>query len=124
MARIASPSIFKGLTSLDFVYTYHYRDDYVDINRVSQNIIIDRDGTIYGSASGTSATIALVGGYDTFRHEKEKRHAGGYITERQKVTLYKVMKIVAIGSDDATITSSVDGELESLIQNLYFNCCG
>jgi hypothetical protein len=65
-----------------------------------------------------------MGGSDKFINEKvERLESTFYITEPQKLTLYKAIKELSKRTDSAVITSDND-KLEQSITALYRNFCG
>ena len=66
----------------------------VDIQGLGGNYVIDIDGAIYevSASSGESAAITIVGGIDTFVNEKQYRPYSFYITQRQKISIYEILR--------------------------------
>lgn len=105
--------------------TQTLRNQPVNIYEYECDFIIEVDGTIHSNRSPTQdqAYVMFVGGLDTFINEKVYREPKFYISERQKVTLYNILKQVAIRTDAAQISSSVE-ELDQIANATYFNYCG
>ena len=68
----------------------------VDIQGLGGNYVIDIDGAIYevSASSGESAAITIVGGVDTFVNEKQYRPYSFYLTQRQKLSIYEILRIL------------------------------
>lgn len=122
-----SPEAVAHSKDLNFEFSETLRGEPVNINDYSDaTYIIDLDGTIYqgASASEESATLIIIGGIDKFINEKIERHAVNfYITEQQKLTVYKIIKELALFYQDASISSSNETLQQSIIA-LYSNYCG
>ena len=68
--------------------------------------------------------MCLIGGLNKFIHAKSiTAYSNFYITEQQKVTLYKAIRELARYTDTASISSNND-KLEQSISALYNNHCG
>jgi hypothetical protein len=122
-----SPTALAYSKNLSFDFSNTLRDFEVNLDDYSQyTYIIDVDGEVYQSAQAdeNSATVLLVGGTDIFINEKMERLGSSFfITEPQKVTLYKALKELSKFYDSAKITSSND-KLEISLNALYSNYCG
>jgi hypothetical protein len=126
MNRVA-PTAITYSTSLNFVFSKTLRGEKVDLNKYSTyTYVIDVDGSVYqGSpADEKNASICIIGGVNKFINSKTNTiYNNYYLTEQQKVTLYKVIKDLSIYTDSATITSDND-KLEQALTALYVNYCG
>jgi hypothetical protein len=92
----------------------------------SSGYVIDVNGEIYssGSVGGDSATVIIIGGSDRFINEKANRlESTFYMSEPQKLTLYKAIRELSMKIDSANITSDND-KLEQSLCALYRNYCG
>jgi len=122
-----SPTALAYSKNLSFDFSNTLRDFEVNLDDYSQyTYIIDVDGEVYQSAQAdeNSATVLLVGGTDLFINEKMERLGSSFfVTEPQKVTLYKALKELSKFYDSAQITSSND-KLEISLNALYSNYCG
>ena len=77
-----------------------------------------------GEVDADSATITVIGGSDRFINEKANRLGSTfYISEPQKLTLYKAIRELSMRIDSANITSNND-KLEQSLCALYRNYCG
>jgi hypothetical protein len=125
MAEVVGPAYVARSINIAFSVTGTLRNETVNIGSIGANFVLSIDGTIYKNSepSPTSATVTLVGGDDTFINEKNLRRGKFYMTERQKVTLYNILKIVAQSSDTAQITSD-HPVLQQVAYATYFNYCG
>jgi len=119
---------FTYCKNFNFSFTKTLRGENVDLSKYdSSTFIIDVDGIIYQGAhtDGSTATVSIVGGIDRFVNSRNTNPAVNfYITEPQKVTLYKIMKALSQYADDAQIQSSDSDKLEQSLNALYFNYCG
>lgn len=126
MKRV-SPGAVAYSKDLTFSFTKTLRGEKVDFNKFSSyTYILDVDGSLYqmGDANENSASVVLVGGIDKFINSKTiNLYSIFYVTEQQKVTLYKMIQEVAKYSDTANITSDND-KLEQVLTALYTNYCG
>ena len=125
MADIVGPGAVGSCKNLYFKLTDTYRDEDIDPASQGGNFVIDKDGTIYkiGDPQPNSAAITVIGGKDTFSHEKQKRPDTFYITQRQKVTLYKILSELASKTNKAELHSD-NTTLEHLVCSVYANYCG
>ncbi|CAB5221170.1 hypothetical protein UFOVP247_98 [uncultured Caudovirales phage] len=125
MAEVVGPAYVARSMNIAFSISGTLRNESVEISKLGTNFVIGLDGAIYKNSepSPTSATVMLVGGDDTFINEKNKRAGKFYMTERQKVTLYAILKNVALMSDTAQITSD-HPVLQQIAYATYFNYCG
>jgi len=121
------PSAVSYSKDLDFTFTYTLRGEKISLNEYSSyTFVIDIDGAIYqgAAANESSATVILVGGVNKFINSKTiGTPSNYYISEQQKVTLYKVIRGMAEYSDSANITSE-NPKLEQALNALYTNYCG
>jgi hypothetical protein len=122
-----SPNAIANSKNLSFAFSGDLRDQPVDLTQYnSYTFIIDVDGTVYqGSiANMNQASIVIIGGVDRFFNSRSQElYSNFYITEQQKITLYKVMRELSIYYDNAVITSDND-KLEQALTTLYTNYCG
>jgi len=126
MNQVSSEAVAHS-KNLNFEFSNTLRGQKINLNSYSSyTFIIDVDGKVYqcATASEESASIIIIGGIDKFVNEKAKRMAVNYfLTEQQKVTLYKILKEAAIYSEDAVISSSNES-LNLSLSALYSNYCG
>ena len=123
---LMSPSALSYHKNLTFNFSNTLRNQQVDLEKYAANgYVIDVNGEIYssGSVSGEDATITVIGGSDRFINEKANRlSATFYMSEPQKITLYKAIKELSKKIDSANITSNND-KLEQSLNSLYKNYC-
>ena len=120
---IVGPSKVAMADSINFTTTKTLRGETVNVNSIS-GYVVDLDGNIYdNSGGGTSATVTFVGGLHTFINEKVYREPTFYITVRQKMTLYNIIKNLSTRAADGNITSDVE-QLELIAQSIYANMYG
>ena len=102
------------------------RGSKVDIASMGGNYVIDIDGAIYevSAASGESAAITIVGGIDTFVNEKQYRPYSFYISQRQKLSLYEILRELSKVTIKAQLSAGDNEVLDYLISNTYSNYCG
>ena len=122
-----SPEAVAHSKNLTFNFSNTLRGEKVDLNRYSSaTYIIDVNGKVYQSASANEdqATIIIIGGKDKFINEKiERPTVDFYISEQQKLTIYKIIKELSSYYQDSTISSSNE-MLDQSITALYNNYCG
>lgn len=122
-----SPEAIAYSKNLTFAFSNTFKDQDINLNNYSQfTFIIDIDGKVYQGATANedSATIVIIGGIDQFVNAKSNTvYSNFYITEQQKVTLYKVIKELARYTNTAVISSDNE-KLEQSITALYNNYCG
>lgn len=124
MASAVSATYVSQSTNLSFSTTKTLRNETVNVSQVNSDFVIDIDGIIYKNKEPTdSATVTLVGGYDTFAHAKKDVAPKFYITERQKVTIYAILRSLAVKTDKATVNGDSE-ELDQIVDAIYFNYCG
>lgn len=121
-----SPGALSYHKNLTFVFSNTLRNESIDISQYSSDYVIAINGEVYssGSASGDNATVVIIGGSDRFINEKSERlESTFYMSEPQKLTLYKAIKELSKRTDSANILSNND-KLEQSITALYRNFCG
>lgn len=124
--NLMSPGALSYHKNLTFVFSNTLRNEIVNISQYSSDYVITINGEVYssGSASGENATVVIIGGSDRFINEKTERlESTFYMSEPQKLTLYKAIKELSKRTDSANITSDND-KLEQSITALYRNFCG
>jgi len=110
-----------------FDFSGTLRNQKVNLNDYkSYNFIIDVNGNVYqgANANENQASIVIIGGIDKFMYAKTTTLASNFfLTEQQKVTLYKIIRELSVYTNTASITS--DNELlEQALSSLYNNYCG
>ena len=122
-----SPSAVSHSKNLTFEFSETLRGESINLNDYSDaTYIIDVDGTVYqgASASEQNASVLKIGFIDKFINEKiERPTVNFYMSEQQKVTIYKIIKELAAYFQDSTISSSNE-MLDQGITSLYNNYCG
>jgi len=125
--NLVSPEAISHSKNLNFDFSNTLRDEQVNFDDYSSyTYIIDVNGLIYqyAQANEDNANIVIIGGTDKFANEKMiSLNSSFFVTETQKVTLYKIMKELAKFYDNASITSSSD-KLQQSLNALYTNYCG
>jgi hypothetical protein len=124
--KLISPGALSYHKNLTFVFSNTLRNETVNISQYSSDYVIAINGEVYssGSGGGDNATVVIIGGSDRFINEKTERLASTfYMSEPQKLTLYKAIKELSKRTDSANITSDND-KLEQSITALYRNFCG
>ena len=98
----------------------------VDIKGLGGNYVIDIDGAIYevSASSGESAAITIVGGVDTFVNEKQYRPYSFYLTQRQKLSIYEILRELSQVTVKAQLSAGDNEILDFLVTNTYSNYCG
>lgn len=124
--NIVAPTAVSYSKNLNFDFSNTTRGEKVNLNSYnSYTFVIDVDGSVYQgvSANETNARICIIGGLNKFVNSRLNTvYSNYYLTEQQKITLYKIMKDLAMYTDSATITSSHD-KLEQALTTLYINYC-
>jgi hypothetical protein len=149
MTEIVGPGAVASCKNLYFTLTNTYRDEDVNIagtdasnqttsqvtsggggdipgiTNVGGNFVIDICGTIYkvSEPQPDSASITVIGGRDNFTHEKQSRPSVFYITQRQKMIIYKILFELASKTNKAELHSD-NSVLEQIITSTYSNYCG
>ena len=122
-----SPEAVTFSKNLSFTFSNTLRGENVSLqNYSSYTFIIDVNGIVYqGSSSNEqSASIIIIGGIDKFAYAKSPSLAPNFfLTEQQKVTLYKIIRDLSKHTNTATISSDND-LLEQSLSSLYNNYCG
>lgn len=120
-----SADLVGNNTYLYLSTTKTLRNEPVNIGSVDADYVVDLDGSIYQNRTPppNQAYVVFVGGLDTFTNEKVYRSPAFYMTERQRITLYNIMRRVANLTDSASITSD-DDTLQLIAQATYLNYCG
>jgi hypothetical protein len=125
--NLMSPSSLSYYKNLSFDFSNTMRNEKVNIEEyASSGYVIDVNGEIYssGSIGGDSATIVIIGGSDRFINEKTSRlESTFYMSEPQKLTLYKIIKEISMKLDSVNITSNNNDKLEQSLCALYKNYC-
>ncbi len=122
-----SPEALSYCNNFYFTFSKTLRNQSVDLNTYAgATFIIDVDGRVYqgADANESSASVVIIGGTTEFINEKAKIvHVDYYITQQQKVTLYRAMKSLSTFTHSAQIQSDND-KLQKAILALYLNFCG
>ena len=122
-----SPNAVAYSKNLSFTFSGNLRNESVDLNQFSSyTFIIDIDGTVYQGANADpdNATVMIIGGTSKFLFSRSQElYSNFYVTEQQKITLYKIIRELSIYYDNAVITSDND-KLEQALITLYTNYCG
>lgn len=125
--NLISPEAVAHSKDLNFEFSNTLRGEKVRLeNYSSATYVIDVDGNVYqgASANESSASIIIIGGIDKFINEKIQRPTiNFYISEQQKLTIYKIVKELAAYYQDSTISSSNE-MLDYSITALYNNYVG
>jgi hypothetical protein len=122
---IVGPNKVSMVNEISFATTNTLRNETVDIGSIDANYVVSIDGVINENkpVTGTSATVVLVGGNDTFVHEKQPREPMFYMTVRQKLTIYAILKALATRTDTASVSASVP-ILDTIVKATYTNFRG
>lgn len=125
MMDIVGPTSVSQVNSLNFMTSQTLRDESIDLSTLDADFAISVDGTIYKirDPSPTQATVILEGGLDTFANEKQQRYPMFYMTERQKLSIYAILKALA----NRTYTASVSADnstLQQIVHATYINYLG
>ena len=125
--REVSPEAVSYSKNLSFTFSQTLRGENVNLNDYSDyTFIIDVNGLVYqgSDSSESAASIVIIGGIDRFIHGKTASLSSNFfLTEQQKVTLYKIIRDLSKYTNTATITSDND-LLEQSLSSLYNNYCG
>ena len=126
MAQLVGPSLVAKSKNLYFSTTQTLRNEKISISSVNANFVIDIHGQIHQNSEPQpdTATIVLEGGLDTFVNEKENRDPIFYITQKQKNTVYAILRELSILTDTGQVTSQTSEVLDRLVSSAYFNYCG
>jgi len=126
MNRVSAEAVAHS-KNLTFNFSGTLRNQNVNLNDYSSyTFIIDVDGSVYqgSNASEDNANIIIIGGIDVFMFTKSSTFASNFfLTEQQKVTLYKIIKELSRYTNTADITSDND-TLQQALTSLYNNYCG
>jgi hypothetical protein len=122
-----SPEALSYCKNFFFTFSNTRRNESVNLNSyASATFIIDVDGRIYQGAEAKedAASVILIGGTKKFINEKALTVPSYYyITQQQKITLYKAMKLLSTFTHSAQIQSDNE-QLQRSISALYLNFCG
>lgn len=122
---IVGPSRVSQFNTLTFSTTDTLRNELVDIASINADYVVSIDGVINQNREpgGSAATVVFVGGNDTFVGEKQSREPMFYMTVRQKLTLYSIIRQLATRTDLATVGSSVP-IFDTIVKATYSNFRG
>lgn len=122
---IVGPNKVSQANEITFSTTNTLRNEPVNVGSINANYVVSIDGVINENraATGTSATVVLVGGNDTFIAEKQPREPMFYMTVRQKLAVYAILKSLATRTDQASVSSDVP-ILDSIVKATYTNFRG
>lgn len=122
-----SPLAVSYSNNLTFNFSGTLRNEKANLDDYSSSTyIIDVDGTVYQSAPATEqhAIVTIIGGVDRFLYSKSAtQYTNFFLTEPQKVVLYKIMRDLSNYTSSAVISSDND-KLEQALTSLYTNYCG
>ena len=123
--QIVGPGTVSRINSLSFTTSQTLRDASVDLSSLNADFVISIDGTIYSLKSSipTQATVMLEGGLDTFINEKSPRYSMFYMTERQKLAIYAILRSLANRTSTARVTSD-NSTLNQIARATYINYLG
>lgn len=126
MAEQVGASFVARSRNLEFSTTKTLRGEVVDMNSYGTNYFIDIHGEIFklSESDEQSATITIEGGLDTFVNEKQYREPIFYVTQKQKNTIYCILRELSIVTDVAQVSSSDSDVLDRMVSSAYFNYCG
>lgn len=116
------PARYRNLT---FNITRTLRNQTVELASLSGDFAIDVRGNIYLLNEPTSddAVIDIIGGVDTFVNAKIERAPLPYLTQRQQVAIYSILRQLAVLTDTAQLSSN-DDTINEFVNSAYFNFCG
>lgn len=122
---IVGPNKVSQTNNLTFTTTDTLRNENVEVSSLNSNYVISIDGAINQNSEPTndSASITLVGGKDTFVSEKQAREPLFYMTVRQKLTVYAILKSLALRTDSGSVSSDVP-VLDTIVKAAYTNFRG
>ena len=122
---IVGPNKVSQFNELTFSTTDTLRNEPVEVGSIDADYVISIDGVINEnrSATGSAATVVLVGGNDTFIAEKQPREPMFYMTVRQKLTIYAILKSLATRTDTGVVSSDVP-ILDAIVKATYTNFRG
>ena len=121
---IVGPNLVAKSNSISFTTTDTLRNDAVDVGSVDSNYVISLDGAInQNSEAGDSATVTIVGGNDTFANEKQQREPMFYMTSRQKLAIYAILRSLANRTATASVSSDIP-ILNTIVNATYTNFRG
>ena len=125
MTTIVNPSYPARYRNLTFNITRTLRNEVVQLASLDGNFVIDIRGDIYlmSEPTGDDATITIVGGVDTFIGAKVERTPLPYLSQRQQVAIYSILKQLSVLTDAAQIESNDDAIYE-FVNSTYYNFCG
>lgn len=120
-----SPELVGNNKSIYLTTTRTLRNETVSLSSIEADFVVAIDGTIYQNRPNQpgQAYVVFEGGYDTFVNEKVSRNPGFYLTERQMITLYNIMRRLSLVTDSARVSSD-DDTLQQIAQATYINYCG
>lgn len=126
MANIVGPTAVARSKNLYFKRSMHLRGATVKPESLGGNFVIDTHGLIYkiSEPPQDTAAITIVGGLDTFVNEKQYRAPVLYLTQKQKNTLYAILKQLALNTDSGQVSCQDNDVLDRLLRSAYFNYCG
>lgn len=112
--------------NLSFTFSGNLRDENVNLDAFSgYTFIIDVNGTVYQGSNATdqNATVLIIGGVDEYIFSKATSIVSNFfLTEQQKITLYKILRELSKFTNTANISSD-NAKLEQAITSLYSNYC-
>lgn len=125
MTTIVNASFPARFRNLTFNITSTPRNENVQISSLDGNFVIDIKGNIYllNEPTGDDAVITIVGGIDTFVNAKIQEAPLPYLTQRQQVAIYSILKQLSVLTDAAQLDSN-DVTISEYVNSAYFNFCG
>lgn len=125
MNKISAEAVAHS-KNLSFTFSGSLREENVNLDDFSKyTYILDVNGILYQGSNATdkNAYIVIIGGVDEYIHSKTSSITSNFfITEQQKVTLYKIMRELSKFTNTASITSD-NAKLEQALTSLYSNYC-
>lgn len=125
MPNIVTPDNVAKADNISFKTTKTLRNATLNISSYAgSGYFISVKGRIYGDGpAGTSATVTLEGGLDTFVNAKKVQDPMFYITINQKLALYNILKVLAGRNPNAQVSGDSES-LDLLVNAIYANYCG
>lgn len=123
--ELAQISEIAAFSNLNFLFSFTLKGETIDFNSFDCNYILDINGAYYKKAlPNQECNILVVGGIDRFIHDRTTAPlVPFYITESQKIALYRLLRELAQRTDTAILRANQE-RLETIVTSTYNNYIG
>ena len=120
MEKVAPETAAVGTSSITFNFTHTKRDEVVQYKSLGGNYILDPYGNLFqNSKHSRSCVVTVVGGDNTFMHDKARQQPASYISTNQVVVLHYILSALAMKTTHAVVNLGNDTILTGIGNSIY-----